>query len=70
MKDPRTFQIIEEEYRSGKKILFAYGFIVYKDIFGARHQTRFGLRYRADTQFNHTYDGFFIDGPKAYNKYT
>jgi len=50
--------------------LFVRGRVVYDDIFGKKHETRYGLRYRAAPTFNHEYDRFVIDGPKAYNRYT
>jgi hypothetical protein len=69
MKDEREFSIIEAEYRSGKKVLFAYGFVRYRDIFDRKHETRFGLQYKAWPEFNHEYDGFVVGGPKKYNRF-
>jgi hypothetical protein len=69
MKETRSFEIVEAEYRTGGKILYVYGFVRYRDMFGRPHETRFGLRYRAAPELRHEYDGFLMDGPKAYNKY-
>jgi hypothetical protein len=70
MKDARPYQTIEDDFRKNAKILFAYGFVRYQDIFGRTHETRFGLRYQARESFDPTMDHFTVDGPKAYNRYT
>jgi hypothetical protein len=70
MKDPRRYEVIQAEYRTGGKLLYVYGFVRYQDMFGREHETRFGLRYRADAEPNRSIDGFLVDGPKPYNKYT
>jgi|GEM_PF-5031474 len=70
IKDSRSFEEIESEHRKGNGVLFVRGRVIYDDIFGKRHETRYGLRYRAAPTFSHEYDCFVIDGPKAYNRYT
>jgi hypothetical protein len=70
MEDSRDYQTIENEFRINGKVLFAYGFVRYEDIFGRMHDTRFGVRSEAWKTFNPTEDHFVIAGPRAYNKYT
>lgn len=70
MADARDYRTIENEFRQNGKILFAYGFVRYDDIFGRTHETRFGLRYEAWKVFAPQQDRFVVDGPSAYNKYS
>jgi hypothetical protein len=69
LDDSREYQAIEVEFRKNGKILFAYGFVRYEDIFGRMHETRFGLRYAASEAFRPSEDHFVVAGPKAYNQY-
>ncbi len=69
MKDSRDSSIIEDEYRTGGKILYAFGMVLYEDIYGNTHQTRFGVRFTGKELFSME-DEFVVDGPRMYNKYT
>jgi hypothetical protein len=69
MDDTRDFETIEDDYRKGSKVLFAYGMVRYDDMFGKRHETRFGLRFII-SPYSVREDEFLIDGPDSYNKYT
>jgi hypothetical protein len=68
MDDKRDFQAIEAEYRSRKRVLFAYGMVKYDDMFGKHHETRFGARYSI-SPYSIREDEFVIDGPTSYNRY-
>jgi len=69
MKDERPYAEIEQEYRSKKKILFVYGIVKYRDVFGNKHETRFGVRYNAGERTNRDEDYFCVDGPPRYNQF-
>jgi hypothetical protein len=66
--DPRDFEAIQEEYRIGAKVLFAYGMVRYDDMFGNSHETRFGVKYNV-SPYSILRNEFLIDGPKRYNRY-
>lgn len=65
-----SFEEIDEEHRSKKCVLFAYGFIQYEDIHGRKCETRFGLAYEAAPRPTRAIDGFRFSGPKSYHRYT
>ena len=67
--DDRPFEEIEKEFRTGGKTLFVRGVVVYEDIFRNRHETRYGLRYVANSTTS-SEDHFVADGPPKYNDYT
>lgn len=69
IEDSRDSSIIEDEYRTGGRILYAFGRVLYQDIYGNNHQTRFGVRFSGKEKFS-SEDDFVVDGPKAYNKYS
>ena len=69
LADPRTFEEIDAEIRTGKQVLYVIGYVRYNDVFGRTHETRYGLRYRAAPQAQKDYDGFLVDGPNRYNRY-
>jgi hypothetical protein len=69
MRDTREYEVIQADYRTGGKILFVFGYVKYRDMYGRKHETKFGLKYRAAPELKMYYDGFFVDGPKSYNSY-
>ena len=68
MKDSRDSITIEDEHRTGSKILYAYGMVRYDDMYGRSHETRFGVRFTGKERFS-SMDEFVVDGPKQYNGY-
>ena len=58
-----------EEIRGGRKMLYGYGFVTYRDVFGKIHETRFCARYHPGF-LNDTYHGLRLAGPPAYNRQT
>lgn len=68
LDDSRPFEEIQEDYRHKSKVLFAYGYTKYDDMFGKSHETRFGVRL-AVSPYSMREDQFVIAGPKKYNNY-
>ncbi len=64
----QDFDDIFDEYRLKGKILYAFGYIRYDDIYGTEHCTWYGLRYLAGKTFSRD-DGWMIAGPDSYNGY-
>lgn len=70
LKTDLPFLEIEPAYRSGRIVLYAYGYVRYHDIYKREHVTRFGLQYFAAPHPRHEYDRFRMGGPPKYNEYT
>ena len=62
------YKEMQEKYRRGDCILYAYGYAQYTDAWGIPHETRFGL-VRSFRDRNST-DTWVMAGPAEYNKYT
>jgi hypothetical protein len=63
-----SYTELEAEHRSGKCLLYAYGFVRYSDVYGREHETRYGLVYKSAPTPTRDIDRFYIDGPPAYNR--
>jgi hypothetical protein len=64
------FRELEGRYRFGERTMFAYGYVLYSDIYGRDHTTRFALKYAAAPRPRRDFDGFRLSGPHSYNEYT
>lgn len=64
-----SYAELDTEHRSGKCILYAYGFVRYSDVYGREHETRFGLAYKSAPRPTIAIDGFYWAGPQAYNRH-
>ena len=69
IEDKRTYEQIEEAYRSGSEILYAFGYIKFSDRYGRKHSSSFCFRYYGSHTLNQDYDGWAIAKDKP-NKYT
>lgn len=64
-----SYEEVETAHRTKSQVLYAYGFIRYRDIHNRKHETRFGLYYDSAPEMRKDFDRFLIGGPKAYNEY-
>ena len=64
-----SYAELEAEHRSGKCILYAYGFVRYSDVYGREHETRFGLAYKSAPTPTREIDRFYLAGPPAYDRH-
>lgn len=55
-----------DDINKGNVVLYAYGFIKYRDVFDDLHETRWGYVFLVPTGFS-TYRGWQMAGPDAYN---
>src|SRR2546428_7821853 len=58
-----------EQARQNRDVLYIFGFVIYEDGFGGRHETRFCFRYYPPFR-NDKLEGFHVGGPAAYNRQT
>jgi hypothetical protein len=71
LDDSRSYEEIDASIRRGTEVLYVSGFVRYDDAFGRAHETRYGLRYLADSDGPRiSSDQWLADGPKTYNRYT
>jgi hypothetical protein len=59
------YQTLESDFKNGKRLLYAYGFVRYLDMYRRKHETRFGLVYTSSGE-----DTWRLAGPEEYNRYT
>jgi len=70
---PVTFDLTVndmDKVRSGEDILYIYGFIKYRDIFGSLRENRYCYRYFPPGGGPGASIGYFPEGPNAYNRVT
>lgn len=61
------YQDLEKACREKTCVLYAYGFIKYRDMYRRKHETRFGIVYNPKST---TRDPWRIAGPRRYNRHT
>lgn len=64
-----SYPELEAEHRSGKCLLYAYGFVRYSDVYGREHETRYGHVYKSAPTPTREIDRFYLAGPQAYNRH-
>ena len=62
---------IEHGYQGQEYVLYVFGIVEYRDIFGGEHETRYCYRFKpGPTEADPAPRDFYVDGPTSYNRAT